>query len=92
MVLLYFIRNFDVVVQEASHVCLRCHLDQKSLHWLIIVCALTEDQTLNRGAWGRRCDSLNYPARAEKRYFNEVTLTLENSKFKIYFISQPSLI
>ena len=34
------------------------------IHWLLLICALTGDQTCNRGVSGRRSNQLSYPARA----------------------------
>ena len=35
------------------------------IHWLILLCALTRDQTHNLGVLGRRSNQMSYPARAK---------------------------
>ena len=38
------------------------------IHWLVLVCALTGDQTHNLGISGRYSNQLSYPARATWPY------------------------
>ena len=47
------------------------------IHWLILVCVLTRDQTHNLGTLGRCSNHLSYPARAVnylKLYFSVIAL------------------
>ena len=77
----YKVFIFVLILERENRGTWICYSTYLCTHWLILICALTRDQTCNLGASGWCSNQLSYPARASWKTL-ENTLSVEENKFQ----------